>query len=471
MSIKRFIAIKDTTITNARRQTLSTSGSLSNMGAADSGQIFSVYNATGFNTSSSQNDLSRILVQFDISSISNDSDIPPNAEVKLKLFNVAHPETLPRDFKLTIHPVTRSWTEGRGLDLESYWDLGSANWLSASDGTVWSTPGGDFDYHYSPELTQSFSEGYEDLEVDITSLYASWKSGSLTNNGLLLKLTSSQEYSTESFYKKMFSMRGSEFFFSRPILEFRWNDYIFDDRNNAYASSALAPLQDNLNTLFFFNRIRGQLKNIPIVEATGSIYLRLFTGTITGIPIAWATGVWSGTGIYSASFQTTYTGSSLYDVWYHHDNSTVLFTGTINNSLGRMKQHTVDYYDWNDEFVLSMPNLKKNYKINDKQRLDLFVRKRIWQANVYLKASQDQEQEFIKKAYYRVRRPIDDKTIIDFGTGSIEYTRLSYDKDGNYFNFDMNILEPGYEYEFNFLFDIDGKKSVQTDRFKFRVNN
>lgn len=470
MPTKRFVSIADTTITNSRRTDVSSSGTLANMGAADSGQIFSVWNSSGFNTQSYENDVSRMLLKFDITAITSDAEIPPNAEIRLKLFNVAHAETLPRDFILCVHPITKSWTEGRGLDLDNYRDLGSANWISASDGVRWETTGSDF--LSNTVFTQSFTEGYEDLDLDISTLFASWKSGSLANNGIVVKLTSSYEYSTSSFYKKMFSTRGSEYFFNRPCLEVRWDDSKFDDRNNSYASSALAPASDNLNKLFFYNRIRGRLANVPIVEATGNLYVRLFSGSISSpsLPVAIATASWFETGTYTASFSTTYSASYLTDVWYHHDNNTVLFTGTINYNLGRLKEFTTDYCDWNDEFVITMPNLKNVYKSTDKPRLDVFIRKADWQATIYTVANNIQEAEFIRKAYYRVTRPIDGRTVIDFGTGSIEYTKLSYDKDCNYFVFDMSILETGYEYNFDFLFDIDGRRSLQPSKFKFRVN-
>jgi len=465
MPIKRFLSIADTTITNSRRDTLTSSGSLSNAGAADSGQIFSIWNSTGFNTGSSENDISRILIKFNITDISNDSSIPPNAEVRLKLFDVAHPETLPRDYTLAVHPLTRAWTEGRGLDLENFYDLGVANWLFASTGQRWTLDGGDYD---ASIFTQPFVDGNEDLDINVSSLYAQWKSGSLSNHGVVVKLSGS-EYTSDSYYKKMFSMRGSEFFFNRPCLEVRWDDSRFDDRNNAYASSSIANSIDNQNNLFYYNRVRGRLKDLPIVETTGSVFIRLYTGSISGIPIAYSTGSWYDTGIYTTSFSTVYSATQLTDVWYHHDNSTIIFTGTINSSLGRLKEFVTDYHDWSDEFVLTMPNLKSKYKPLDNPRLDLFVRNADWKATVYVKSTPEQETEFIKNAYYRVRRPLDGRTIVDFGTGSIQYTKLSYDKDSNFFFFNMSLLETGYEYQFDFLFDVDGKKSLQTDKFKFRV--
>lgn len=466
--IKRFFATKDAQIVNARRHSLLSSGSLSNMGLADSGEIFSIYNITGFNTSTSQNDLSRILISFDVDSIFDDIDIPQySSSYFLRMFNVKHDESLPKNYKLCVHPVTKSWDEGFGLDLDNYLDIGAVNWISASDGVVWENQGSD--YIQTTSVEQTFTNGYEDLEIDITSFVSLWRSGTLSNNGMVVKLSSTYENMSETFYKKMFSLRGSEYWFNRPCIEVRWDDSLFDDRNNSYFSSSLATSEDNLNTLYLYNRIRGRLLDIPSV-GQGNIYVSFYSAsTGTGSFVTAATGTWAATGTYKVQFYTTYTGT-LYDRW--HNNSPVQHpTSPFYSSSTEMKNFLEDFYSSNDEFILSMPNLKAFYDENDKVRFDLFIRKRNWKPTVYTVASQQQDKEYIKKAFYQIKRSVDDKIIIPFGTGSLEYTKLSYDKDGNYFNLDMSIFEPDYQYEINYMFNIDSKKILQKDTFKFRVQS
>lgn len=465
--IKRFFAIKDTQITNAKRDNLLSSGSLSNMGLADSGEIFSLFNTNGVSTSSYLNDVSRLLFKFDTTSILQDPEIPQaSASFFLRLYNVTHDETLPRNYTLVVHPLLEEWTEGNGLDIDNYFDLGEANWISATLGVPWTHTGSDFNTSYS--FSQTFEKGYEDLEVDITSLMTAFRNEDLQDEGFVVKLTSSQEYSTQNYYKKSFSMRGTQYWFSRPCIEVRWQDAIFDDRNNSYFSSSLASGADNLNTLYLYNKIRGQLSDIPTI-GQGNIFVSLFSGTTPSISnyIANATGVWVSTGTYRAQFYTPYT-ATLYDFW--HDNSPVqipvdfYFSSSI-----EMKDFLEDYYTSNDEFILSMPNIKNFYSINDHIRLDLMVRKRQWKANIFTTMNQQQSREYIRKAYYQIRRSLDSKVVIDFGTGSIQHTLLSYDQNGNYFNLDMSLFEPDYQYEIAYLFDIEGKKCLQKDKFKFRI--
>ena len=61
----------------------------------------------------------------------------------LKLTNSSHGESTPENINLSIFPVSGSWTEGTGLDMEGYLDVGIANWVTASKGQPWNVPGGD----------------------------------------------------------------------------------------------------------------------------------------------------------------------------------------------------------------------------------------------------------------------------------------------------------------------------------------
>ena len=63
MGLKRYTASADTTITNAYKSNLTTRGTGSNMGRADSLEIFSVY----AQESSGSSELSRILLKWDSS--------------------------------------------------------------------------------------------------------------------------------------------------------------------------------------------------------------------------------------------------------------------------------------------------------------------------------------------------------------------------------------------------------------------
>ena len=62
---------------------------------------------------------------------------------------------------------------------------------------------------------------------------------------------------------------------------------------------------------------------------------------------------------------------------------------------------------------------------------------------------------------------------IPHGTGSDLQTILSYDVSGNYFNLDMSLLEPGYEYGIKLAFYDSQRQSwlEQDQKFLFRVED
>ena len=110
MAIKKYIATKDNTITNAFGVDLSTRATGSNMGAADILEVFSIY---GLQTTSSA-ELSRVLVEFPVSTVSSDrtsGEIPASGSVNfyLRLFNARHSEQLPENFTLNVLAVSQSW--------------------------------------------------------------------------------------------------------------------------------------------------------------------------------------------------------------------------------------------------------------------------------------------------------------------------------------------------------------------------
>jgi len=77
----------------------------------------------------------------------------------------------------------------------------------------------------------------------------------------------------------------------------------------------------------------------------------------------------------------------------------------------------------------------------------------------------------IESASYRVYRTLDGYEAIPYGTGSDLHTLLSHDVSGNYFDLDMSLLEPGYQYAVKFAFYEQpiNSWSEQPHTFTFRV--
>ena len=505
MAIKRYTADADNTITNAYKQNLTIRGTGSNMGEADVLEVFSIY----AQESSSSSELSRVLIKFPATGTSagyisydrTQDDIPDSGSVSfyLRMFNARHVSTTPEDFDLVISAVTRSWNEGVGLDMEDYSDRDASNWVNAerssstSEPYEWAAEGGDWYTDSSSSFTASFSTGFEDLELDITPLVEQWVNssgnvlGSKSNYGLMVRLSSSLEDGTESYYTKKFFARGSQFFFKRPVIEARWDSSEKDDRGSFYYSSSLAPAADNLNTIYFYNYVRGQLKNIPDVGSTGSILVSLYSGSSTNDEPSGAklllsaggnvaadedtevTGGYVSTGIYSASlaFTGATTLSTIYDVW--HSGSTEFFTGTI-EPQNVSSSWSAEFYNPDQAYVSKITNMKSTYlTINKNARFRLYSRKKDWSPTIYTVASNVMPIDLVEDAYYKVERVIDGFDAIPYGTGTLNHTRLSFDKSGSYFDLDMSMLEADSTYEIKFVYYLNGEYSEQEESFKFKV--
>jgi len=513
MGIQRYSASLDTTITNAFKSNLTTRATGSNMGLADTLEVFSIYGQA----SSASAELSRVLLQFPTGDISADrtaGTIPKSGSVNffLRMYNAEHDFTLPKDYNLVISAVTRSWEEGYGLDMDEYTDLTyddvGANWINAASGTNnWSSPGGDFYSDTSSSFTASFLTGPEDMEVDITTLVEQWVSssanastsvdmGSKTNYGVHIMFPTGSEQSARSYYTKKFFARGSQYFLKRPTIEARWDSSTKDNQGNFYLSSSVATATENLNTIYFYNNIRGRLRNIPEDsgssgnEITGSILVSIYSGSANNtapsgsklyLPLSSPsvladadtniTGGYVSTGIYSASF--AYVSSSIttiFPVWHR---STITATALEYHTGSAISVKTFGSADYNPHpsYVTKITNLKDSYSLAEKMtRFRIYIREKDWNPNIYTKATSDIASTIVEDGYYRVYRTVDEFEVVAYGTGSTNHTRFSYDASGSYFDFPVDILEAGYMYAFKFLYKMpDGNYREQPEIFKFRV--
>jgi hypothetical protein len=274
----------------------------------------------------------------------------------------------------------------------------------------------------------------------------------------------------KSYYTKRFFARGTQFFFKKPVIEARWNSSLQDDRGDFYMSSSLAPASDNLNTLYLYNYVRGQLTNIPAV-GTGKIFVDLYETlgetALTQVISTPATGGYVSDGIYSCSVCLTGTYSTLRDVW--HSGGIEYFTGSITPE----SFEATSFSNGNYRYVTNIKNLRNKYFSEEEARFNVYVRNKNWSPTIYTVASTEIENTIIPSASFRVYRVLDGLNVIPHGTGSDLQTALSYDVSGNYFNLDMSLLEPGYEYGIKLAFYDSQRQSYieQDQKFLFRVED
>ena len=510
MAIKRYTATKDNTISDAFKSNLSNKATGSNMGFADTLEVFSIYGQVSGSTGFTK-ERSRILIKFPVTGttgIKADRDaglIPASGNVNfyLNMYNAVTPNTLPKDFTLNFYALDEAWNEGDGLDMEEYKDTGTSNWIDRIDSTAWAVTGASFQDTASVtpwNANASFQDGDEDLSVDVTPYVESWIKGTggggFENYGFLIALTPTEESGSRSYYDKKFFARSSEYFFKRPNIEARWNSSEGDDRGSFYLSSSLATAANNINTLYLYNYVRGQLQDIPNLGDDKYVYVSLFSGSLnndapTGSALILSpdndervrasaltvvTGGIISTGIYTASF--AFTGSTtltdIFDVWFTGSHETTDATeATIQYHTGNIIPKTLDSSNINPttDYVTKITNLKPFYTRSEEPKLRVYTRKKNWSPTIYTVANSEIQTDIIDQAYYRVIRTVDDLEVISYGTGSDQQTKLSYDVSGSYFDLDMSLLESGYMYDLRFSYYLNGVYKEQPETFKFRVED
>tara|TARA_R110000824_G_scaffold227534_1_gene415345 strand:- start:1124 stop:3403 length:2280 start_codon:yes stop_codon:yes gene_type:complete len=292
-----------------------------------------------------------------------------------------------------------------------------------------------------------------------------------THGGQLINLDGAQT----SYYTKKFFGRGSEFYYKKPTLEACWNSSIKDDRGSFYSNSPLLTTAENYHSLFLYNIYAGNMRDIPSV-GTGSIFINIFSASAGGTALnpTTITGSWVSTGIYSFTEEingyalpgVSTLPFTLYDRWYDASLTTCFHTGTFDV----IPYSATTYHPGSVKYVSTITNLQAGYTPEDSVRLRLFTRLKNWSPTIYTVANSIIETSIIQSASYEIYRVVDDLKVIEYGTGSIPCTMMSYDEKGNYFDLDMGLLKPGYSYGIKIAFYDETSWVEQPYVWKFRVD-
>jgi len=151
----------------------------------------------------------------------------------LRLYEAEGNSDLSTEYKLLSQPLSQSWDEGRGKFGDSPKVTNGISWKNRNypdGGTAvsWSNADGTTSYggavHSVSSSVQSFSYESPDVELDISDMVNGWLGGEITNNGLLLRFSGSQETNSTTFGKLKFFSRNTHTIYA-PKLEVRWDDH------------------------------------------------------------------------------------------------------------------------------------------------------------------------------------------------------------------------------------------------------
>ena len=194
--------------------------------------------------------VSRALLQFPSSEIADIlSTKVGTASFKAHLRTlIAHTSEIPTNFDLYCYPVAESWNPGTGRLSNSPITTDGVSWQYrvSSGSSAWTTIafptgvtasysniiGGGTWYTGSNgfllEATQSFTRATsKDISIEVTNAVRLWNSGSISNNGFIIKNSQSNEFNPAYTYElKYFS--GNTHTIYPPCLEIRWDDSIYN---------------------------------------------------------------------------------------------------------------------------------------------------------------------------------------------------------------------------------------------------
>lgn len=246
-------------------------------------------------------ELSRILLNFDLSSLSNYQTLDvthSDFKATLKLYDILDGQMAPTNFNVEIFPLANTFTEGIGRDTGAFSDLDICNFVTASYSStpiLWNEVGanakgtvggtnidvfasqsdgeGGFNQLY---VTKEFIEGTEEFSFDVTSIVKEMALGNIPEHGFRLSFSELEEQDGKTYFLKRFASRHVLNQYLKPRLTISWNDSFRDNSKNA--------IFDSSTSLFFQNAIKGTTQFATDYEyevdgSANSLLLTLSTGS------------------------------------------------------------------------------------------------------------------------------------------------------------------------------------------------
>ncbi len=218
-----------------------------------------------FESVNGTNEVSRPLIKFsntEINDIITNKVTTSSFKAYLKSY-LAYSTEIPLSYTIYSHPLASDWNVGTGRLSNSPITTDGVSWNFTNElsGSVWFTSGsfltgttgsyrsGSTDvggglWLTSSVLASSQSFSYTtpplnlDINLDITNTVSSWFSSSISNYGIILKHSSSLEFTTASKFETKYYSANTHMIFP-PCLEIRWDDSVYTTGSQSVATSSL----------------------------------------------------------------------------------------------------------------------------------------------------------------------------------------------------------------------------------------
>ncbi len=337
-------------------------------------------------------------------------------------------------FDLIVFPVTQEWDEGVGYDYDTCTYIGEAsesvspsNWIEAKTLSNWTVPGV---YSGSPTTinTQHFSQGNENIEIDITDTVNAYITGS-TNYGLGIAFPRTLEVleTTKKQYVGFFTRHTQTFY--EPFVETTYSETISDDRSDFYL--------DKNNKLYLYSNLGGvptnldTLPGVVIRDGDGDVYKTIAPSGVTHVT----------KGVYSIDVNVTGTTENIDSVGFTDTWSGITINGITRPSIeldfalkDSNKYYNIgDSYSQPKKFGLNVTGIKLEERLyrGDVRRVNVSV-------NIPYTVNQKQLVDSIKYRLY-VKEGRNEFTVINFQD-------VHMANNANYFLLDTESLLPGTYY-------------------------
>jgi hypothetical protein len=199
----------------------------------------------------SSKDIARTLIKFDTGSIKSEiQSIGTGSWQTYLVLRSANSEEIPLEYTIYANAVSQSWSMGTGTKFDNItsdgvswkyrdgintWQdnvtAGTAVFVAGTTGSA-NAEGGT--WFITGSATQSFSNEPDDVRMDVTNIIHQLVSGSLKNNGFIVRHSIDAENDNLDYgLLKFFSKETNTIY--EPKLELVWNDSVF-------ATGSLAPV-------------------------------------------------------------------------------------------------------------------------------------------------------------------------------------------------------------------------------------
>lgn len=195
-------------------------------------------------------DVSRALIKFDLDVLSNLVDIGDVSIDSVKLLmRETESQEIPLRYTILAHPISGSWEMGNGTRFDKISTTGvtwnyregdsRVDWLNnglaiGSDSNPNNGTGGT--WYSLVSSSQNFNYQSADLNIDVTDIVDTWLSGTLSNDGFIIKypnelegfaVENSDEVDTNDYGQLKFFGKETNTIY-QPKLVVGWDDQIFN---------------------------------------------------------------------------------------------------------------------------------------------------------------------------------------------------------------------------------------------------